>query len=96
METGKTMQILQGHSGVVNCVRLSLKEDLIFSASDDKLIKIWDAYSSKLIETGHDEGHTGIIFSVCLTHGDGDNQIAATAGVDLVIRLWLFKLLFIN
>ena len=68
----------EGHHGAINCI-ISLDNRYIASASDDKIIKIWDPNTGECIQTL--EGHSGPITCLALlpdgklVSGSRDNSI---------------------
>jgi WD40 repeat protein len=48
-QSGKLIGTLTGHDGTVTC--LKSKNDILFSASEDKTIRIWDVSNERLKET---------------------------------------------
>lgn len=79
------ISILQkGHSEVVKAVHLSEDGKLLFTASRDKTIKMWDAQSALEIKSffGHESTVNGIAT-------DNKGRIASTSA-DLTVKVWDF------
>ncbi|ETN98998.1 WD-40 repeat protein, partial [Reticulomyxa filosa] len=83
MKYFKLLRILQGHNGVIRCVKFSPDNNKIVSSSDDTLIKIWDIELGKSIQTfkGHNDYVRAAEFSP-----DGNTIISCSD--DKTIRLW--------
>jgi WD40 repeat protein len=56
---------INGHKESVQSICLTKDDKKIISASDDGTIRIWRVLTNK--EIGILEGHTGSIFSICIT-----------------------------
>ncbi|MEH2372505.1 serine/threonine-protein kinase [Nostoc sp.] len=77
---------LTGHSGTlssVNALAISLDSNTLASASDDKIVKLWDLKTQKVLANllGHSQAVKSVTFSP-------DGQILATASDDKTIKLW--------
>ena len=72
-----------GHSDAVNTAACSADGKIIASASIDKILKLWDCQSGKLIRNL--EGQADIINSIVFTN-DGKYIIAGSS--DKTIRIW--------
>ena len=80
--TYKCLARMEGHTGGVSC--LTPYGNKLFSGSDDRTIRVWDADTHKHLATL--EGHTD--FVECLTiYG---NKLFS-AGGDRTIRVWNVK-----
>ncbi|KAF5348831.1 hypothetical protein D9756_009703 [Leucocoprinus leucothites] len=61
--TGECLRTLAGHNALVRAISFDPKTGRLLSASYDKVVKVWDLYSGKLIrEFKHT--HTSLIFDV--------------------------------
>ncbi|MEH1926882.1 serine/threonine-protein kinase [Nostoc sp.] len=77
---------LTGHSGTlssVNALAISPDSNTLASASDDKIVKLWDLNTQKVLASllGHSQAVKSVTFSP-------DGQILATASDDKTIKLW--------
>jgi len=72
-----------GHSGEVYGVAFSPDGNLFASASEDRIIKLWDAATS--LELRSLEGHTGAIKSIAFSP---DGKLIASGSDDKTIKLW--------
>jgi WD40 repeat protein len=82
----RCLHTLTGHSGTlssVNALAISPDDYTLASASDDKIIKLWDLNTQKVLATlsGHSQAIKSLAFSP-------DGKILATAGDDKTIKLW--------
>ena len=82
----RCLHTLTGHSGTlssVNALAISPDDYTLASASDDKIIKLWDLNTQKVLATlsGHSQAVKSVAFSP-------DGKILATAGDDKTIKLW--------
>jgi WD40 repeat protein/predicted Ser/Thr protein kinase len=80
------LHTLTGHSGTlssVNALAISPDGYTLASASDNKLVKLWDLNTQKVLASlpGHSQPVKSVIFSP-------DGQILATASDDKTIKLW--------
>lgn len=57
-----------GHTGGINSVAVSHDDRLLFSASDDQTVRVWEVESGRCLRTL--EGHTDFVRSVALSHDD--------------------------
>ena len=84
-ESGRATCTLEGHEGVVPCVRFSPDGQLLATASWDKTAKVWDVSGrvGRLVRTleGHADRVHGVAFSP-------DGARIATAGDDKTVRVW--------
>ncbi|MBC1223908.1 serine/threonine protein kinase [Nostoc sp. UCD121] len=80
------LHTLTGHSGTlssVNALAISPDDYTLASASDDKIVKLWDLNTQKILASllGHSQAVKSVAFSP-------DGQILATASDDKTIKLW--------
>jgi len=80
------LHTLTGHSGTlssVNALAISPDSNTLASASDDKIVKLWDLKTQKVLAnlSGHSQAVKSVTFSP-------DGQILATASDDKTIKLW--------
>ncbi|ETO12076.1 WD-40 repeat protein [Reticulomyxa filosa] len=91
IETTKQMQIFNGHTNYVNCVKFSQYHYqnncsmIICSSSDDKTIRFWDFKNDKQLQVlnEHTEGIYGIQFSPF-----NGNRYLCSGSADNTIHLW--------
>jgi WD40 repeat protein len=77
------LQTLEGHSIEVNSVAFSHDSSKLASASDDNMVKVWDASSGACLQTL--EGHSSQVFSVAFSH---DSSKLASASGDHTVKVW--------
>ncbi|WP_335111229.1 serine/threonine-protein kinase [Nostoc sp.] len=82
----RCLHTLTGHSGTfssVNALAISPDGYTLVSASDDKIVKLWDLKTQKVLASllGHSQAVKSVTFSP-------DGQILATASDDKTIKLW--------
>ncbi|MEH2319353.1 serine/threonine-protein kinase [Nostoc sp.] len=85
------LHTLTGHSGTlssVNALAISPDGYTLASASDDKIVKLWDLNTQKVLASlsGHSQAVKSVTFSP-------DGQILATASDDKTIKLWQIETL---
>ncbi|KAG8701130.1 hypothetical protein FRC09_005542 [Ceratobasidium sp. 395] len=80
----KTCAILKGHTGYVSCVAFSRDGTRLVSGSEDKTIRVWDAWAGVFL-AGPFEGHTNGVCSVAFLPG---GNYVVSASRDRTIRIW--------
>ncbi|XP_063286034.1 sperm-associated antigen 16 protein [Pelobates fuscus] len=76
---------IKAHELAVSCLALHPRKDILVTASDDRLWKMWSISNGEIIMTG--EGHTDWL-SGCAFHPSG-TKLATTSG-DTTVRIWDF------
>ncbi|XP_056392038.1 sperm-associated antigen 16 protein isoform X5 [Hyla sarda] len=76
---------LKAHELAVSCLALHPRKEILVTASDDRLWKMWSIPSGEIIMTG--EGHSDWL-SGCCFHPNGTRL--ATCSGDSTIRIWDF------
>jgi len=71
------------HGDLVHGVAISADRALAATASRDRVVRVWEVSTGKLLHTLH--GHRGAVRCVAFDHGAGR---IVTASVDRTIRLW--------
>ncbi len=82
-ETGATIRVLKGHSGLVTSVLIPPNAHFIASTSTDHTVRIWDLNTGALIQTL--EGHSDAITSAAATP---DQRFLISASSDQTLKLW--------
>ncbi|MDJ1171138.1 serine/threonine protein kinase [Roseofilum sp. BLCC_M154] len=82
-ETGKTMQVFEGHQDYVRSLAFSPDGQLLVSGSDDRTLKIWQVKTATLLTTleGHQNSVNGVAWSA-------DGQIIVSASADKTLKVW--------
>jgi tricorn protease-like protein len=80
---GKEKLFLTGHTGTVFGVAISRDSKRIFSASEDRTVRVWSADTGKHLFTL--EGHTGTVTSMALST---DGKRIITGSEDETIKVW--------
>jgi WD40 repeat protein len=78
------LRTLEGHTKPVHAVNMSPDGQVIASASEDGILKLWNAVDGKIIRTLGDRS-TGSCDAVAFS---ADGELIAGAGYDGAIRLW--------
>lgn len=71
------------HSGSVLCISFSPDGRYIASGSNDKIIKLWEATTGKLIRKI--EGHADMILSINFSP---DGRYISSGGWDKTVKVW--------
>jgi WD40 repeat protein len=74
---------LEGHSSAVYSVVFSHDSARLASASDDRTVNIWDAYSGACLQTL--KGYSSLVNSVAFSH---DSARLASASDDSTVKIW--------
>ena len=82
-QNSPAQQVLKGHTDNVLSVAYSPDGQTLASASRDKTIRIWSAYTGAHLRTL--QGHTQWVLSVAYSP---DSQTIASGGYDGTIRIW--------
>ena len=77
------LQVLEGHTDLVQSVAFSSDGQLLASGSDDNTIQLWDPVTGALQQTL--KGHTDYIRSVAFSP---DSQLLASGSSDKTVQLW--------
>ena len=82
-ETGKCLNVLEGHAGPVTSMALSASGRLIISGSDDITLRIWGIDYGQCLKVL--EGHERPISSVALS---ADERCIFSGSLDSTLRVW--------
>eukprot|EP00361_Fabrea_salina_P005087 CAMPEP_0202439384 /NCGR_PEP_ID=MMETSP1345-20130828/36135_1 /ASSEMBLY_ACC=CAM_ASM_000843 /TAXON_ID=342563 /ORGANISM="Fabrea Fabrea salina" /LENGTH=159 /DNA_ID=CAMNT_0049053911 /DNA_START=737 /DNA_END=1213 /DNA_ORIENTATION=+ len=74
---------LEGHSGAVYSVAVSLKKGIIVSASQDSTIQVWNLATGQVIQVL--KGHSDWVWSVAIS---SDGNWVVSASRDNTLRVW--------
>ncbi|MEZ0275313.1 MAG: c-type cytochrome domain-containing protein [Roseimicrobium sp.] len=86
LKDGTLAATWKAHEDTVYALRLSPSGDRLLSGSADKLARLWDPATLKLVATY--EGHTNHVLSVAFNN---DATQIATAGADREVKVWDVK-----
>ena len=83
VETGKTVRMLEGHSGDIYSVAFSPDGSLALSGSADNTARVWDLASGRTVHVlrGHSRNVRSVTFSP-------DCSLALSGSYDRTVRLW--------
>ncbi|ETO34340.1 G-protein beta WD-40 repeats containing protein, partial [Reticulomyxa filosa] len=90
-DTNKQIQLFNGHSNYVHCVKFSLyyhhrhRRNVICSSSTDKTIRFWDVKDNQQFKVFN--GHTGGICGIEFSSFSGGRYLCS-GSFDKTIRLW--------
>ena len=83
LDTGKTVNFLDGHTEPVLSVAVTADGRFAVSASEDRTLKVWDLGTGEMVLSL--EGHSAPVFSVALT---ADGRSALSASRDHTLKMW--------
>ncbi len=83
VNTGRCLQILQGHTDWAYTVAFHPQGDIVASGSADCTIKLWNWHTGQCLQTF--TGHRDKIFAIAFSP---DGKIFASASADQTVRLW--------
>jgi WD40 repeat protein len=81
LNTGKEIQTLSNHSGIIN-VLIKINNEIFASGCNDNTIKLWNLTSNELIRTL--KGHTDSVRSLLVLN----DEILVSGSEDKSIRIW--------
>jgi WD40 repeat protein len=83
MRDGHNLQTFEGHSAIVVDATMTTTGDKVFTASDDRTIRVWDAKTGKSLAVlrGHEAGLTKVVVL-------SDNKSAVSAAEETVAKVW--------
>ncbi|WP_318701963.1 MULTISPECIES: serine/threonine-protein kinase [unclassified Roseofilum] len=82
-ETGKTVQIFEGHQDYVRSLAFSPDGQFLVSSSDDRTLKIWQVQTATLLTTL--DGHQNSVNSVAWS---ANGQFIVSASADKTLKVW--------
>ena len=74
---------VRGHRHAVYCVAFSVCGSLVFTGSDDRTARVWDASTARLLSVCR--GHAGEITDLAVST---DGEAFASSGSDGTVRVW--------
>ncbi len=80
--TGALLRTLEGHSGVVNAVKISRDGRTLVSGGEDKTVKLWDTATGRLLRTLQE--HSKVVALAVAPNG----ATLVFGGQDGTIKLW--------
>lgn len=80
--TGKLLDIITGHTGIINSIAFSPDGKMLATGSFDNTAKLWDADNRECLTTFH---HTDTVYCVAFSP---DGKLLATGSLDNTAKLW--------
>eukprot|EP01125_Pyxidicula_operculata_P013684 TRINITY_DN4548_c0_g1_i1.p1 TRINITY_DN4548_c0_g1~~TRINITY_DN4548_c0_g1_i1.p1 ORF type:complete len:872 (+),score=155.80 TRINITY_DN4548_c0_g1_i1:28-2643(+) len=84
MQTGRLLDVLEGHTGPISCLAFSTTQPHLFSGSWDSTAKMWDIFSGKKTHKDVYE-HASDVLAIAVRP---DGKQIATASIDGLIQIW--------
>lgn len=81
--TGRQLQRLRGHKGMIRCIAFSPDSDWFATGSIDGVIKIWDAATTKELQSF--QAHERIVHRIAISR---DGKQLASSGWDETTKIW--------
>ncbi len=75
--------VLEGHTDVIHALAFSADGKTLASCGYDRLVKLWDVTTGKLIRDLKD--HSDAVYSVCFSP---DGKLLASGGADRAVKVW--------
>ena len=87
VKSGKFIQDLKKHEGIVDCVRFSRSGNYLCSCSEDKTIIIWDTrvVNEKIEMLNHIKEHSGEVKSIDFSN---DEKFIVSGSSDETIKVF--------
>ncbi|KAF8834411.1 WD40 repeat-like protein [Paxillus ammoniavirescens] len=76
------VQVLEGHEGLVNCVRFCLDDDKLVTGSSDNALRIWNRTTGAVEVL---RGHSGPVWDVDVSR---DGKTIVSGSRDKTVRIW--------
>ncbi|XP_069075725.1 elongator complex protein 2 isoform X7 [Pleurodeles waltl] len=94
-EEKSVVELLNGHTGRVNCVQWIKKHDYnpeteLVSGGSDKHVILWQVRQNQCVKQVHLKGHTDVVCAVDAVYLDslGSELLIVSAASDSTVRLW--------